>query len=180
MKYFAQIAHDGEVMQVVTVNDDVASTEQDGIDFLHNLYGSNFDWAQTFKDGRRYNFAAKGFRYNRQEQAFYAPRPSDDYVLSTESYQWYVPDCVSITSDKDPVIGDGVDEVLVTVRGALGATYDLTIAVGGMVTTETVTLDNEITPEVGTDEFVLVCDTFGETIEISYDDVSKTLVVIYG
>ena len=47
MAHFAKL-NDGNIVETVeVVSDNVASTEQAGVDFLNNLYGTNNVWKQT-------------------------------------------------------------------------------------------------------------------------------------
>ncbi len=47
MAHFAKLGKGNIVEQVVVVSNDVATTEQAGMDFLNNLYGSRDVWKQT-------------------------------------------------------------------------------------------------------------------------------------
>ena len=47
MAHFAKLNEGSIVETVEVVSNDVASTEQAGIDFLNNLYGTNDVWKQT-------------------------------------------------------------------------------------------------------------------------------------
>ena len=53
MAYFAKLGIGNIVETVVVVNDSIATTEQAGIDFLNNLYGSRDVWKQTFAEYRK-------------------------------------------------------------------------------------------------------------------------------
>ena len=56
MAHFAKLGVGNKVEKVVVVSNDVATSEQAGIDFLNNLYKTNDVWKQT-----SYN---KNFRKN--------------------------------------------------------------------------------------------------------------------
>ena len=47
MAYFAKIADNNEVITVEVVSDDIATTEQAGIDFQNNFHGTVANWKQT-------------------------------------------------------------------------------------------------------------------------------------
>ena len=75
MAYFAKLNNSNIVEQVVVVNDNDASTEQDGIDFLHALYKNEDTWKQTYKDrSQRKNYAGPGYIYDAGRNAFLAGR----------------------------------------------------------------------------------------------------------
>jgi len=47
MAHFCKIGKGSKIEKVVVVSNDVATTEQAGIDFLNNMYGTNDIWKQT-------------------------------------------------------------------------------------------------------------------------------------
>ena len=47
MASFVKLGAGNKVLTVVVVSNDIATTEQAGIDFLNNLYGTNDIWKQT-------------------------------------------------------------------------------------------------------------------------------------
>ena len=47
MAHFAKLGTGNKIEKVVVVSNDVATSEQAGIDFLNNLYGTNDVWKQT-------------------------------------------------------------------------------------------------------------------------------------
>jgi len=51
MANFAKLGVGNIVEKVEVVSNDIATTEQAGIDFLNNLHNTNYVWKQTFKDG---------------------------------------------------------------------------------------------------------------------------------
>ena len=62
------------VVKVIEVLDNVATTEQNGINFLKDLYKDpEAQWVQTFDDGKRKHFAGVGYTYNLTEDAFIPP-----------------------------------------------------------------------------------------------------------
>ena len=186
MAYFAQIANDGEVLQVIVVNDndilDANENESEavGIAFCRQLFDAPLsNWLQT-SDSMRKNFAGRGYTYDEARDAFISPYKSDDYILDVNTCRWVVPPVALISSDKSIIIGDGVDAAIATVRGALGATVAIDILTGDTLTSETIVLDTvAVTDTVGTAELVISCDTPGVAIVISHNDVRKELVVKY-
>jgi hypothetical protein len=92
MAYFAKLNNSNIVEQVVVVNDNDASTEQDGIDFLHALYKNNDTWKQTYKDrSQRKNYAGPGYIYEAERNAFYLPKPYPSWVLNETTCKWEAP-----------------------------------------------------------------------------------------
>tara|TARA_R100001509_G_C4684109_1_gene154531 strand:- start:46 stop:387 length:342 start_codon:yes stop_codon:yes gene_type:complete len=91
MANFAKLGIGNKVLQVVSVNDDIATTEKEGVDFLNNLYKTNDIWKQTFKDGTRKNYASVGCKYNETLNAFIRPKPFDSWTLNEDTCQWEAP-----------------------------------------------------------------------------------------
>ena len=50
MAYFAKIADNNEVITVEVVSDDIAITEQAGVDFQNSFHGTDDNWKQTSYD----------------------------------------------------------------------------------------------------------------------------------
>ena len=71
MAHFAKLGVGDKVLAVHVVSNDIATTEQAGIDFLNNLFKTNDVWVQTFKDpSRRKNYAGIGHTYDKDKDAF--------------------------------------------------------------------------------------------------------------
>ena len=51
MAHFAKLGTGNKVLTVAVVSNDIATTEQAGVDFLQNLYGSRDVWKQTSYNG---------------------------------------------------------------------------------------------------------------------------------
>ena len=76
MAHFAKIDLNNIVKQVEVVSNDVAITEQDGIDFLKQLHGDKFTWVQTSYNGNfRGLYAGIGFVYDEVNDIFISPEP---------------------------------------------------------------------------------------------------------
>jgi len=82
-----------KVLEVHVVSNDVATTEQAGVDFLNNLYGTNDIWKQTSYNTRggehilggtpfRKNFAGVNWKYNQTLDAFIPPKPYNSWILN--------------------------------------------------------------------------------------------------
>ena len=92
MAHFAKLKTGNIVETVVVVNNDVATSEQIGIDFLNNLYGTRDVWIQTSYNGNfRKNFAGIGFRYDDEKDAFVAPQPFPSWTLNEDTCKWEAP-----------------------------------------------------------------------------------------
>ena len=92
MAHFAKLETGNIVKTVVVVNDSIATTEQAGIDFLNNLYGSRDIWKQTFIDGsERKNYAGIGWKYDQTRDAFIPPQPYPSWSLNETTCLWECP-----------------------------------------------------------------------------------------
>ena len=76
MAHFAKIGIGNIVERVEVVSNDIATTEQAGVDFLNNLFGKKDVWKQTSYNATiRKNFAGIGFKYDQTRDAFIPPKP---------------------------------------------------------------------------------------------------------
>src|SRR5210317_2006559 len=102
MAHFAQLNSKNIVERVLTVNDNDAPTESEGIIFLQSLYGSNEDWKQTsyntyggeHKLGGtplRKNFASVDYTYDQTRDAFIPPKPFNSWTLNETTCNWEAP-----------------------------------------------------------------------------------------
>ena len=92
MAHFAKIGTGNKVLRVSVVSNDIATTEQAGIDFLNNLYGTRDVWVQTSYNGNiRKNYAGVGFTYDQTRDAFIPPKPFNSWILNEETCLWEAP-----------------------------------------------------------------------------------------
>ena len=103
MAHFAKLGSGNIVTQVEVVSNDVALTEQAGIDFLNNLYSTNDVWKQTSYNtvagehilgGTQFrkNFACIGFKYDKTRDAFIPPKPNyPSWLLNETTCLWESP-----------------------------------------------------------------------------------------
>ena len=102
MASFVKLGAGNKVLTVVVVSNDIATTEQAGIDFLNNLYGTNDIWKQTSYNtigGEhrlggtpfRKNFAGIGYKYDQTRDAFIPPKPFSSWILNEETCLWEAP-----------------------------------------------------------------------------------------
>ena len=114
MAHFCKLGVGNIVEQVVVVSNDVATTEQAGVEFLQNLYGDRSVWKQTSYNtfaGKywttndsgekveaedqskafRKNYAGMGHKYDASRDAFILPQPFDSWTLNEETCLWQPP-----------------------------------------------------------------------------------------
>ena len=92
MAHFAKIGIGNIIEKVEVVSSDVATTEQAGVDFLNNLYGTRDVWKQTsYNNNIRKNFASIGFKYDQTRDAFIPPKPYNSWILNETTCLWEAP-----------------------------------------------------------------------------------------
>ena len=92
MAHFAKLGTGNIVERVEVVSNDIATTEQAGVDFLNNLYNTRDVWKQTsYNNNIRKNFAGIGYQYNQTRDAFIAPKPYPSWTLNETTCQWEAP-----------------------------------------------------------------------------------------
>jgi len=109
MAHFAKLGVGNIVEQVVVVSNNVATTEQAGVDFINNMYNTRDVWKQTSYNtygGKhisggtplRANYAGIGYTYDATNDVFYAPRPLDmngvvcnSWTISAPTWTWTAP-----------------------------------------------------------------------------------------
>jgi hypothetical protein len=104
MAHFAQIDTNNIVVNIIVVHNnelldqDGNEVEQKGIDFCKSLFGENTQWIQTSYNGSfRKNYAALGFTYDNQRNAFIAPKPYNSWILNEETCLWNSPVSIPTT-----------------------------------------------------------------------------------
>jgi len=92
MAHFAKLGKGNIVERVEVVSNDVATTEQAGVDFLNNLYNSRDVWIQTsYNRNIRKNFACIGWSYDQTRDAFIPPKPFNSWTLNEDTCLWDPP-----------------------------------------------------------------------------------------
>lgn len=98
MAHFAQINQSNIVLQVIVVSDanclddQFQESESDGVAFCQTLFGEDTMWKQTsYNNNIRKNFAAIGYTYDEQKDAFIAPKPYDSWLLNETTCRWESP-----------------------------------------------------------------------------------------
>ena len=91
MASFAKLGLNSKVKEVISVADNVATTEQAGINFLTQTLNYPF-WVQTYEDGsKRKNFAGIGHTYDEERNAFIPPKLYNSWTLNEETCLWDPP-----------------------------------------------------------------------------------------
>ena len=92
MAYFARLGVGNVVNRVEAVSDDIAITEQKGLDFLNTLYKTRDIWKQTsYNNNIRKNYAGVGYSYDEARDAFIAPQPYPSWTLDEGTCRWDPP-----------------------------------------------------------------------------------------
>jgi len=112
MAHFAKLGVGNIVEKVEVVSDDIATTEQAGVEFLQNLYGDRAVWKQTSYNTRkgvyhdangnpatdqskafRKNYAGRDYIYDQTRDAFIGQKPFDSWIFNetTCSYEAPIP-----------------------------------------------------------------------------------------
>lgn len=92
MAHFAKLGVGNIVEQVIVVSNDIATTEQAGVDFINKLYNTRDVWKQTSYNGKfRKNFASIGYQYDQQRDAFIPPRRYNSWILNEDTCRWEAP-----------------------------------------------------------------------------------------
>lgn len=96
MAHFAQLDENSVVTRVVVISnsellDNGVELEEKGISFCKSLFGSNTNWRQTsYNRSFRKNYAAIGYTYREDIDAFVSPKPFESWTLNDEA-QWTPP-----------------------------------------------------------------------------------------
>ena len=91
-KHFAKLDENNKVVALHIVHDDVAPTEQAGMDFLNTIHKTNAIWKQNFKDGsQRKQAAAIGYTYDESRDAFIGPQPYPSWIFNESTCIWDPP-----------------------------------------------------------------------------------------
>ena len=92
MAHFAKLGTGNIVETVEIVSNDIATTEQAGVDFLNTLYNTRDVWKQTsYNNNIRKNFAGIDYQYDQQRDAFIAPKPYPSWILNEDTCIWETP-----------------------------------------------------------------------------------------
>ena len=92
MAHFAKLGTGNIVEKVIVVSNDIAITEQAGVDFINKLYNTRDVWKQTsYNNNIRKNFAGIGYHYDQTRDAFIPPKPFNSWILNEDTCLWNAP-----------------------------------------------------------------------------------------
>ena len=102
MAHFAKLGTGDVVLTVEVVSNDVATTEEAGVEFLQTLYNNRDVWKQTSYNTYggehrlggtpfRKNYATIGGKYDSSRDAFIEPKPHDSWILNETTCLWEAP-----------------------------------------------------------------------------------------
>ena len=102
MAYFAKLKTGNIIETVEVVSNDIATTEQAGVDFLNNLYNTSDVWKQTSYNTIggvhllggtpfRKNYAGVDYSYDQIKDAFIPPKPFNSWILNETTCLWEAP-----------------------------------------------------------------------------------------
>ena len=97
MAHFARIDSNNIVTIVHVLNNavlmkDGEENEQQGVEFLQNLYNNNDSYIQTsYNQNFRKNYAGKGYTYDHARDAFIPPKNCSYLVLNEDTCLWEHP-----------------------------------------------------------------------------------------
>jgi hypothetical protein len=92
MAHFAKLGTGNIVERIEVVSNDIATTEQAGVDFINKLYNTRDVWKQTsYNNNFRKNYAGIGFQYDQQRDAFIPKKPFNSWVLNETTCRWEAP-----------------------------------------------------------------------------------------
>jgi hypothetical protein len=112
MAHFTILKSGNIVEQIIVVSNDIAITEQDGINFLKNIFNNqhlpvvqtsyNTQGGIHLNNGTplRKNFAGVGFQYDQARDAFIAPKPFNSWILNEDTCQWEAPVALPDTENR--------------------------------------------------------------------------------
>ena len=102
MAHFAKLGTGDVVLTVEVVSNDIATSEEAGVQFLQTLYNNRDVWKQTSYNTYggehrlggtpfRKNYATIGGKYDPSRDAFIEPKPHDSWILNETTCLWEAP-----------------------------------------------------------------------------------------
>jgi hypothetical protein len=93
MSHFAKVV-DGKVTQVIVAEPEffqtfVDSSPGEWIQTSYNTIGNQHTQGGTPLRG---NYAGIGYTYDKEHDVFYAPKPTENATLNTETWTWDIPE----------------------------------------------------------------------------------------
>ena len=101
MAHFAKLGVGNIIERVSVVSNDIATTEQAGVDFLNKLYNTRDVWKQTsYNNNIRKNFAGVGYTYDQTRDAFIPKKPFASWILNETTCLWEAPIALPDTENR--------------------------------------------------------------------------------
>ena len=98
MAFFAKIDNNNIVKQIEVIDNSIATTEENGIAFLHQLHGDRFNWKQfgtaPFTSGGvqvTRNYAGINYTYDETRDKFIEPQPYPTWILNETTFKYEPP-----------------------------------------------------------------------------------------
>ena len=115
MAHFAKLDENNIVLKVHRVGNDIATSEQTGIDYLQKLYKTEATFKQTSYNTKggvhilggtpfRKNYAGKEYTYDESRDAFIAPKLYPSWTLNETTCLWEAP--VAYPTDSNCYVWD--------------------------------------------------------------------------
>tara|TARA_R100001460_G_scaffold27961_1_gene56151 strand:- start:99 stop:488 length:390 start_codon:yes stop_codon:yes gene_type:complete len=107
MAHFAELDSKNIVLRVIVLSNndcldsDKKESEDVGIEFCKKLYGDNTIWKQTsYNENMRKNYAAVGYIYDKDRDAFLTPQPFESWKLNETTCKYEPPIARPVVSGK--------------------------------------------------------------------------------
>ena len=111
MAHFVKLGKGNIVEKSEVVSNDIATTEQAGVNFLNTLYKTRDVWKQTSYNTAggvhllggtpfRKTYAGIGFSYDQTKDAFIPPKPFNSWILNEETCLWEAPVALPDTENR--------------------------------------------------------------------------------
>ena len=97
MAHYAKIGVGNIVTKVHVLSNEVlmkdgVENEQQGVEFLQNLYGNRDLYIQTsYNNSFRKNYAGEDYTYDQTRDAFIPPKPFPSWLLNEDTCRWDAP-----------------------------------------------------------------------------------------
>ena len=119
MAHFSKLNSENTVVKVVVVSNDIATTEENGINFLNKLYNSTDVWKQTSYNtyggvhrlggtSFRKNYGCVNFKYDETKDAFIPPKPYNSWILNETTCLWESP--IAYPTDNQDYIWNEINQ----------------------------------------------------------------------
>lgn len=89
MSHFAQVI-DGKVTNVIVAEQDFINQLPDKEKWIQTSYNTVANKHLLNNGALRGNFASIGYIYDKENDVFYPPKPSEDAILDTATWSWKV------------------------------------------------------------------------------------------